>query len=187
MTAYRKRRSIGTFVRVLGFGCLAVALLRQLLRQMLVVVTVHGISMEPTFHPGDRILCLRRWPTRWLQRGQIVLVGWPWPPRASGPAPFGFVPFIKRVTGLPGDGIAVAGREVPTYTLLSGGAQSVLPQGSSPIPEGQLFVMGDNPSIDTDSRQWGPVVRQSVVGIALLRLSTRPESEPSALPTSTLT
>jgi signal peptidase I len=67
------------------------------LRRTLAVVTVSGISMRPTFQPGDRVL-LRRVPGRALRCGQVVVVAAP--PYDSGNRKW----LIKRVSALPGDG-----------------------------------------------------------------------------------
>jgi signal peptidase I len=75
----------------------AVVLAVWWLRRTLAVVTVSGISMRPTYQPGDRVL-LRRVPDRALRRGQVVVVEAP--PYGTGTRKW----LIKRVSALPGDG-----------------------------------------------------------------------------------
>lgn len=90
--------------------------------------------------------------------------------------------FIKRVIGLPGDRIrlengnvylngmlfdetAYLAKEVKTY----GG--SFLPDGVEiTVPAGTVFVMGDNRSYSSDSREWGFLKKSDVVGKSIVRI-----------------
>ena len=86
--------------------------------------------------------------------------------------------FIKRVIGLPGETLEV--REKLVY--INGMAidepyvihtkYTLMPIrdnfGPFTIPEGQFFVMGDNREGSYDSRWWGPVKREKIVGKALV-------------------
>lgn len=84
------------------------------------------------------------------------------------------VNFIKRVVAGPGDEIAVRRGRV----YLNGERQSepyIAPCGGGPgcdlpeeitVPEGQYFMMGDNRGASDDSRFWGPVPREWIIGPA---------------------
>ncbi len=82
--------------------------------------------------------------------------------------------FIKRVIGLPGDVIRASDGE-----LLVNGVVQVEPYRKHPeqpipdfgpiiVPDGKLFVMGDNRSESQDSRYFGPIPMEDVVGQAFV-------------------
>ena len=85
-------------------------------------------------------------------------------------------PFVKRVIGLPGDIIEVKNREVylngelrmsptrSTSTLRSAGFGAGENYGPITVPADQYFVMGDNRDNSSDSRFWGFVDRNSIIG-----------------------
>jgi signal peptidase I len=88
-------------------------------------------------------------------------------------------PFIKRVIGIGGDtvefrdgGVLINGTrlEEPYVYEVDGGAQDTnSPQDSWNVPLGELFLMGDHRSDSADSRAFGPVDTENVVGRAWLR------------------
>jgi signal peptidase I len=129
------------------------------LARTIVGVNVHGVSMEPTYHDGDRVL-VRRQPA--LVPGQVVVVeestpdgDWLWPPLTGG-AELGDVLrrrwIIKRVAAVPGD-------PVPRETVL---ALADVPEDS--VPPGKLILLGDNAKASLDSRQSGYYPVERVLG-----------------------
>ncbi len=83
-------------------------------------------------------------------------------------------PYIKRVIGLPGDtveikdgGVWVNGIEFDE-TYLQGDTTDCQPQACDPVvvPEGSVFVLGDNRDHSSDSRYFGPVEISDIVGKA---------------------
>lgn len=134
--------------------------------------TVSGHSMVPNFQDGDYIIT-NKLATHFstLQRGEVIILV---NPRDHSQD------FIKRIIGLPGDRITISVGQVyingqpisepylPPDTKTSGGA--FLPEGEEiVVPDGQYFVMGDNRSGSSDSREWGPVDKSLVIGQAFLR------------------
>jgi signal peptidase I len=148
----------GGFVALL---VVALALLVVVLRRRFVAVEVSGVSMWPTYAPGDRVL-VRRVASRELSRGQVVVFesarpgGWPAGPL---PAPRGTTWAIKRVAALPGD-------PVPADVL-----RAVAADAGATVPEGSLVVLGDGTD-SADSRMWGYVPADRILGVVVRGLSS---------------
>ena len=82
--------------------------------------------------------------------------------------------FVKRVVGMPGDRIAVRDGHVirngrrarePFAIACGGGPECDL--AAIEIPTGHYFLMGDNRGNSADSRYWGPVPRDQIIGRAV--------------------
>jgi len=86
--------------------------------------------------------------------------------------------FIKRVIGLPGETIELREKVVhingtaidEPYAIHTKYTTQPIRDDFGPftVPEGQYFVMGDNREGSYDSRWWGPVKREKIVGKALI-------------------
>jgi signal peptidase I len=83
--------------------------------------------------------------------------------------------YIKRVVGMPGDRIAVRDGHVirngrraaePFAAACDGGPSCDLEE--IVIPRGHYFLMGDNRGNSDDSRFWGPVAREHIIGRAVV-------------------
>lgn len=128
------------------YGFLAIALVAATGMYLTVrIVELSGDSMLTTYADGDRLLVARPGPLLGpIQRNDIVVL-------AHGDDN---EYIIKRVKFLPGD-------EVPWYYFPP---TVPLSQESFRVPEGMLFVMGDNRSASEDSRTFGPVPADRVLG-----------------------
>lgn len=143
-------------------------------------------SMEPTLHCakpvencegrfGDRVVANRlAYRFRAPERGEIVVFEAPATADRCGLGDGGS-PFVKRIIGLPGD--VVSAREGVIYI---NGERLVEPyvgpsrrgQESVSWPrvaQGEYFVMGDNRTQSCDSRTWGTVSRDNLIGPVVLR------------------
>ncbi len=134
---------------------------------------VKGASMEPTFQSGDYILTSKiTYKMRSLERGDIVVFE---SPKNKD------VDFIKRIIGLPGDTILIQNNEVfvngnridepyiAAKTNLWGEAGYVKEGVPLAIPQGEVFVMGDNRPRSSDSREFGYIPETSIIGIVFYR------------------
>jgi signal peptidase I len=128
--------------------------------------TVASTSMEPEFHDGDRLV-VNKLAYRFgdVRRSDIVVIE---THRVSeGTERLGET-LVKRVVGLPGDVVqAVDGRVLingePLDEPWLDGAQTAA-FGPVQVPEDALFVLGDARDVSIDSRSFGPVPVDAVVG-----------------------
>ena len=143
---------------------------------------VSGASMETTFSTGQYLIVDQlTYHFEEPERGDVIIFRYP-----KDPSKF----FIKRIIGLPGDTLSINGHEVtitnaehPDGTTLDESyIQDVRPLGNltETLGEGEYFVMGDNRDASSDSRAWGVLQRDKIVGRAFLRLF--PLSEVGVLP-----
>jgi signal peptidase I len=121
--------------------------------------TVRQASMQPTLRDGQTVL-VDKVSLRWspLRRGELVAF------RGAG----GWS--VKRVVALGGDRVAgrdavlvINGRPV-AEPYLGGSAEDGTYFGPVTVPAGQVFVLGDNRLGSVDSRAYGPLDRNSVIG-----------------------
>jgi signal peptidase I len=147
---------------------------------------VQQSSMSPTIVNGEYIL-IDKLTTRFngYEYGDVVVFD---PPASSGLQTDG-IPFIKRIIGMPGDTIALEnGRVFVTQpgaspvrieepyvvTEAEGGTAATLPRNGEGtaewvVPEDSYFVMGDNRPQSQDSRAFGPITDDLILGRAWLR------------------
>ncbi len=129
---------------------------------------VEGSSMFPTFETGQYIIVSRlNYLLNEPQRGDIVVFHFPNGPQDD---------YIKRLIGLPGDVVEI--RETLVYVNGDQLQENYINEPCSPnmcrdgrweLAENQYFLMGDNRNHSSDSRSFGAVDRQFIVGEAVLR------------------
>jgi signal peptidase I len=136
---------------------------------------VEQVSMLPTLQQGQHLLVDKLTP-RFdpYSRGDIVVF------HAPG-TPAGAIPYIKRVIGVAGDHVALKGGRVyvngvalsEPYLSDDGprGGATVPLDGTTEwdVPAGHIFVMGDHRARSVDSRSFGPVAVDQVIGRAVIR------------------
>ena len=127
---------------------------------------VDGHSMVPTLQDQQYILVNR---AAYLfhppERGDVIVFAYPLDPSQD---------YVKRVIGIPGDRVQVK----QDGTVIVNGVKLrepyITPALNPYLPTdmvlgpGQYFVLGDNRGDSSDSRIWGPVPRQNIIGKALL-------------------
>ena len=78
--------------------------------------------------------------------------------------------FVKRLVGLPGetweerDGVVFINGKRLVEPYVRGGRRDQNTYGPRKIPEGRYFFMGDNRVQSCDSREWGAVPRENIIG-----------------------
>lgn len=128
-------------------------------------VQVNGASMENTFYNQDFVLV---WELAYHpHRGDVVIVNSDNPLNKR---------IIKRVVALSGDtveiqdGVLKVNGEVQEEPYLKEDDWGFQQSLSLTVPEGQVFVMGDNRNDSTDSRWIGPVEEDWIMGEAVFRI-----------------
>ena len=127
---------------------------------------VDGMSMEPTLHDQEFILVNKAaYVFHTPQRGDIIVFEYPRDTR---------VDYVKRIIAIPGDVISIVGEQVTvdgvalheSYVNPSDPFNPFSPIYNRVVPPDDYFVMGDNRGNSSDSRQWGFVPRQNIIGRA---------------------
>lgn len=129
--------------------------------------TVRSSSMAPTLHTGDQILAERLTPRfGHLARGDLVVFR----------APAARALMVKRVVAVAGDRVGLAdgrlvvnGHRRPEAYVDLASVDGVY-FGPEVVPPASVFVMGDDRAASVDSRDFGAVPLDRVLGRVLWRL-----------------
>ena len=150
---------------VLEAGIMALVLF-VLLQATIQNTVVEGQSMEPNLISGQRLLVNKlAYRLGEPARGDIVVID---SPRGTSEK------LIKRIVGLPGETVELRGGRVyingqlieETYHPAVG----MRPYPPTIVPPGYYFLLGDNRDHSGDSRVWGSVPRDLIVGRALVSI-----------------
>ena len=167
------------------------AVLRTFVTQAFYIPTA---SMVPQLEEQDRIVVSKlAYRLHDARRGDVVVFDAP--PEIEAPGPKRALPsralravlegvnvvkpttteYVKRVIGLPGEKVVGRGGAIYVNDRLL--VEPYLPDGVRTedfgpvaVPEGRLFVMGDNRGNSFDSRKFGPIDISSVVGRAVVKV-----------------
>lgn len=148
---------------------------------------VSGQSMLPNFHNYDYLIVDRlSYITGSPQRGQVIVLRYP-----KDTTQF----FIKRIIGLPGETVQIEQGHVTIINsqypqgltlnepYLSPGTPTFGQTQGIHLGSGEYFVLGDNRTASSDSRVWGILPRDDIVGKVWLRVY--PFSDAGAIPVPT--
>lgn len=137
---------------------------------------VRGDSMEPNYYNGDYLI-VDQLSYRWRspERGEVIVLKFPFDPQQR---------FIKRIVGLPGETVEVKDNKVVVYSQVDGGREAEVLDESLYLPlsaatpgsvridlrEQEYFVLGDNRPFSSDSRKWGVLAQELIVGKVFLNV-----------------
>src|SRR5687767_1803001 len=167
----RKRSSVKSaveWVAIIGGAFVAALLIKTFLLQAFFIPSA---SMETTLLQGDRVLVNKlSYDLHDVHRGDIVVFK-----RPPGEEDQQIHDLIKRVIGLPGE--TIEAREGQIYIDDKPLEEPYLDAGVSTgdferqtVPEGKVFVMGDNRGDSKDSRFFGAIDESLIVGRAFIRV-----------------
>lgn len=169
---------IWDFVKVIIIALAIILPIRYFIFQPFIV---SGSSMEPNFSNGQYLIIDEiSYRFNEPQRGDVVVIRYPKDRKQF---------FIKRVVGLPGETVTVdngrvtikndknpegvtvnetylpsQGLTFPHNTAIVGGRKTLT------LKDGEYFMMGDNRLASSDSRDWGPLSRQDMIGKVFVRV-----------------
>lgn len=167
----QRRGSSSWWVEILKMFVIVAMIVVPLRAFVIQPFLVDGDSMEPNISSGQYLLIDQlTYRFRAPERGEVVVLDAPHTPGTF---------YIKRVIGVPGDTVEVKDGLVvlstPAYpdgvvleeTYLNG---SITPGDLSvTVPDGHVFVLGDNRSASSDSRVFGAVPYADLVGRAWVK------------------
>lgn len=133
---------------------------------------VYETSMQPTIDPHDYLVMSKQaYRSGKVKRGDIVIFKSDLELGETGKKKL----LIKRVIGIPGDVITVADGNL--YINGQKMEESYIAEGGTPgevhntvVGKGEVFVMGDHREVSRDSREFGCIRKDKIVGKAVLRL-----------------
>lgn len=170
----KPKNEVLEWIKAIAIALVLVILIRWLLFKPFIV---DGPSMQPNFHTGERVIVNEiLYDIRSPQRGEVIVFHVPSEGRD----------FIKRVIAVAGDTVKVEGDvvtvngEVVNETYIQDAIDAAHSNNAlynnkdfpnekftdGTVPEGHVFVMGDNRSDSTDSRMIGYVPLGDIVGRA---------------------
>lgn len=130
---------------------------------------VKGQSMEPNFHNGDYLIVDQiSYRLREPKRGEVIIFKYPKNPSQK---------YIKRIIGLPGESVEIkdgkvfiSGVELKESEYLEGSVNTEERNyGSIHLRDNEYFVMGDNRPLSSDSRIWGVLPKNYIIGRVFIR------------------
>lgn len=135
---------------------------------------VKGMSMESTFQDHEYLIIDEiSYRFRPVERGEVIVFRYPLNPQEY---------YIKRIVGLPGEGVQVKDSKVIIYNENYPGGLVLTETYLDPnmptyanneeridLAPNEYFVMGDNRTASKDSRVFGPVNKSFITGRVMLR------------------
>ena len=154
------RRVEWVFLAVFLVGALAVYFTVQR-------VIVHGRSMEPTLHNGDALLAWKAEARGKLREGNVIVFR-----DLDGAELIKRIVFIQNDQGTtkPPENVQIPG-SARSWKSLFRDYNSGIASGKikSPTPANTIWVMGDNTDNSEDSRVFGPIRRDQIVGVVYVK------------------
>lgn len=163
------KQSLWEFVKFFLIAVVIVVPIRIWVAQPFIV---SGSSMVPNFENGEYLIIDEfSYRFRPPQRGEVIVFRYP-----QDTSKF----FIKRIIGLPRETVKINNNQIYIYTkefpegflieelYLADHSETI--EMTVTLPDNSYFVMGDNRSMSSDSRMWGTLDKNLIIGRAWIRL-----------------
>lgn len=131
---------------------------------------VDGASMDPTFKNGQYLIVDElSYHFQEPARGEVLIFKYP-----KDPSKY----FIKRIIGLPGERVTINNGVVKIYNKANENGTTLeepyvkltkADNADRILGEGEYYVLGDNRAESADSRLWGTVPRDNIIGRPFIR------------------
>ncbi len=158
------------FIKFIILAAVIIVPIRTFIAQPFIV---NGASMDPTFATGQYLIVDQvTYRFHEPERGDVIILKYPREPRTF---------FIKRIIGLPGETVEMKDGNVTIKTQDNPLGFTLNEPYITPERKGddsyeitldrdEYFVMGDNRVRSSDSRSWGPLPKDLIVGRPFARL-----------------
>lgn len=171
-------REIASWIVPIVLGLIVALVVKQFLFQL---VKVDGPSMEPNLVDSQRVFV---WKKATIHRGSVIVFD----AKGADPSAKVSTDYVKRVIALPGDTVSskngniyVNGKKIKQSYIssierstgtgnwdlktISVANKWQKHQGTTKVPKGEYFVLGDHRSVSNDSRYWGFVPKKNIMGV----------------------
>jgi len=167
--AGKPAESVYETLRTIVLVLITALLIRSFIAQPFVV---EGKSMEPTLHNAEYLIVDKiEYRLHAPQRGDVIVFKAPEAPDQN---------YIKRIIGLPGETVTIKdnrvyvnGTQVEEQYIADSMPATASDDGTASaffleqkLSSSEYFVMGDNRDHSSDSRRWGPLPKQNILGKA---------------------
>jgi signal peptidase I len=166
------------FFEVLKIVLIALAIVIPIRYFLFQPFVVRGASMEPNYYSGDYLIIDEiSYRFRDPQRFEVIVFDYPLDPSQR---------FIKRIIGLPNETVEIKDGKIfitKDNSLLVLNENDYLSDqfieswnsldnfGPITLKENEYFVLGDNRNASSDSRRWGILPRENIIGRVYFRIS----------------
>ena len=165
------KKAISSFLEIAKIGFFALLLVVGFRFFVFQPFLVKGASMEPNFHNWDYLIVDEvSYRFRAPERGEVIVFKFPHDPSQR---------YIKRIIGLPGETVEVKDGQI---IISSHGSVAMVMEESEylssdtpgmvmiDLGENEYFVMGDNRQYSSDSRTWGSLPENLIIGRVFMRV-----------------
>lgn len=168
----KENRMLAFFKDLLKYALTAVVIVVPIRVWVAQPFVVNGSSMDDTFKDGQYLIVDElTYRFREPERGEVLIFRYPKEPSKY---------FIKRLIGLPGetvvvkdDSVTIKNAQYPAGIRLTEPYAQSRTFGSVTVTleADEYFVMGDNRVVSSDSRVWGPLPKDDLIGRPIARLT----------------